>query len=75
MRDYRTYAIRLAVEGGSQVKADLVSVGQSGKQSLKRVESTGERASALRRLSGECPRYMGRVALLPTRHSTPWYVF
>jgi hypothetical protein len=36
---------RLAVEGGGQVKAELVSVGQSGEQSLKRVESAGERAS------------------------------
>ena len=45
MRDYRTYAIRLAVEGGGQVKAELVSVGQSGEQSLKRIESAGERAS------------------------------
>jgi hypothetical protein len=26
----QTYAIRLAVEGGGQVKAELVSVGQSG---------------------------------------------
>src|ERR687898_649919 len=41
----QTYAIRLAVEGGGQVKAELVSVGQSGEQSLKRVESAGERAS------------------------------
>jgi hypothetical protein len=45
MRDYRTYAIRLAVEGGGQVKAELVSVGQSGEQSLKRIEGAGERAS------------------------------
>jgi lambda family phage tail tape measure protein len=45
MRDYRTYAIRLAVEGGGQVKAELISVGQSGEQSLKRIESAGERAS------------------------------
>ena len=29
-----TYAIRLAVQGGGQVKAELVSVGQSGEQSL-----------------------------------------
>ena len=36
-----TYAIRLAVEGGGQVKAELVSVGQSGEQSLKRIESAG----------------------------------
>jgi hypothetical protein len=40
-----TYAIHLAVEGGGQVKAELVSVGQSGEQSLKRIESAGERAS------------------------------
>jgi hypothetical protein len=40
-----TYAIRLAVEGGGQVKAELVSVGQSGEQSLKRIESAGDRAS------------------------------
>ena len=40
-----TYAVRLAVEGGGQVKAELVSVRQSGEQSLKRIESAGERAS------------------------------
>jgi hypothetical protein len=40
-----TYAIRLGVEGGGQVKAELVAVGQSGEQSLKRVESAGDRAS------------------------------
>ena len=40
-----TYAIRLAVEGGGQVKAELVSVGQSGEQSLKRIETAGDRAS------------------------------
>jgi hypothetical protein len=45
-RTKHTYAIRLAVEGGGQVKAELVSVGQSGEQSLKRIESAGERASA-----------------------------
>ena len=33
------------VEGGGHVKAELVSVGQSGEQSLKRIESAGERAS------------------------------
>jgi hypothetical protein len=41
----QTYAIRLAVEGGGQVKAELVAVGQSGEQSLKRIESVGDRAS------------------------------
>ena len=44
-RRTNTYAIRLAVEGGGQVKAELVSIGQSGEQSLKRIESAGERAS------------------------------
>ena len=44
-RRMQTYAIRLAVEGGGQVKAELVSVGQSGEQSLKRIESAGDRAS------------------------------
>ena len=44
-RRTHTYAIRLAVEGGGQVKAELVAVGQSGEQSLKRIESAGERAS------------------------------
>jgi hypothetical protein len=41
----QTYAIRLAVEGGGQVKAELVSVGQSGEQSLKRIETAGGGAS------------------------------
>jgi hypothetical protein len=51
-RRTQTYAIRLAVEGGGQVKAELVSVGQSGEQSLKRIETAGERASGgLRGLS------------------------
>ena len=44
-RRTQTYAIRLAVEGGGKVKAELVSVGQSGEQSLKRIETAGERAS------------------------------
>jgi hypothetical protein len=44
-RRTQTYAIRLAVEGGGQVKAELVSVGQSGEQSLKRIEAGGEKAS------------------------------
>jgi hypothetical protein len=48
-RRTQTYAIRLAVEGGGQVKAELVSVGQSGEQSLKRIESAGERASGGRK--------------------------
>jgi len=44
-RRTQTYAIRLAVEGGGRVKAELVTVGQSGEQSLKRIETAGDRAS------------------------------
>ena len=57
-RRTQTYAIRLAVEGGGQVKAELVSVGQSGERSLKRIETAGERASGI--LKG--PRPPGRAA-------------
>ena len=57
-RRMQTYAIRLAIEGGGQVKAELISVGQSGEQSLKRIESAGERASGglkgLGRQAGGC---------------------
>jgi hypothetical protein len=42
-RRTQTYAIRRAVEGGGQAKAELVSVGQSGEQSLTRIESAGPR--------------------------------
>ncbi len=44
-RRTHTYAIRLAVEGGGQVRAERVTVGQSGEQSLKRIENAGDRAS------------------------------
>jgi hypothetical protein len=44
-RHTTTYTIRLAVEGGGQVKAELISVGQSGEQSLKRIETAGDKAS------------------------------
>src|SRR6476660_4015388 len=44
-RRTQTYTIRLAVEGGGQVKAELVTVGQSGEQSLKRIETAGGKAS------------------------------
>ena len=44
-RRANTYAIRLAVEGGGQVKAELITIGQSGEQSLKRIETAGGKAS------------------------------
>ena len=55
----QNYAIRLAVEGGGQVKAELVAVGQRGEQSLKRIESAGEFAAGQGRLKG-----LGRQAEL-----------
>jgi hypothetical protein len=41
----RHSVIAQAVEGGGQVKAELISVGQSGEQSLKRIETAGDKAS------------------------------
>ena len=71
-RRTQTYAIRLAVEGGGQVKAELVSVGQSGEQGLKRIEAAGDRASGglkglgrqaelLHRRHPELPRHQLRI--------------
>ena len=40
-----TYAVRLAVEGGNRVKADLRSVGASGERSLKKIDRASDRAS------------------------------
>lgn len=40
-----TYAVRLAVEDGGKVKAELVEVGAAGEKSLKQIESSGEKAS------------------------------
>ena len=40
-----TYAVRLAVEGGNKVKAELVSVGESGERSLKKIDRAGDKAS------------------------------
>ena len=59
-RAKHTYAVRLAVEGGNKVKADLVSVGTSGERSIKKLDrasdkasrglgTLGDRASSLRR--------------------------
>ena len=46
VRRSQTYAIRLAVEGGGQVKAELVSVGQSG-------DPDGDRAACARGCEAE----------------------
>ena len=39
-----TYALRLAVEGGNRVKADLVSVGESGERSMRKIDRASDRA-------------------------------
>lgn len=40
-----TYAVRLAVEGGGKVKAELANVGESGERSLKKIDRAGDKAS------------------------------
>ena len=44
-RAKHTYSVRLAVEGGNRVKADLVSVGTSGERSIKKIDRASDRAS------------------------------
>ena len=39
-----TYAIRLSVDGGGKVKAELMDVGRVGDKSLKKVEKAGGKA-------------------------------
>ena len=71
-RRNHTYAIRRAVEGGGQVRAELVTVGESGEDSLKRIESAGDRdlrraegawppGDPLRRRHPELPRHQLRI--------------
>jgi hypothetical protein len=44
-----TYAIRLALEGGGQVTAQLVSAGQGWRRAPKRIESARDRDRSPRR--------------------------
>lgn len=79
-RRSHTYAVRLAIEGGGQVKAELVSVGQSGERSLKRIETAGGRASGSRApatATTSWPRsgasYIADPARAdPSRGAAPW---
>ena len=70
-RRTQTYAIRLAVEGGGQVKAELISVGQSGEQSLNRIESATIASAGLgfRRIPPMCGGGSKALIELPGRHS------
>ncbi len=42
-RAKHTYAIRLTVDGGGKVKAELMDVGRTGDKSLKKIETAGGR--------------------------------
>ena len=44
-RARHSYAVRLEVEGGNRVKADLRSVGASGERSIKKIDRASDRAS------------------------------
>ncbi|MCW5699970.1 MAG: hypothetical protein KIT00_09025 [Rhodospirillales bacterium] len=44
-RAKHTYAVRLAVEGGGKVKAELVQVGETGDRSLRKIETASGKAS------------------------------
>ena len=60
-----TYAVRLAVEGGNRVKADLVSVGTSGERSIKKIDRASDRASrGLSTLGDRASSLRSRMRLL-----------
>ena len=60
-----TYAVRLAVEGGNRVKADLVSVGESGERSMRKIDRGSDRASrGLRSLGDRASTLRSRLRLL-----------
>ncbi len=60
-----TYAVRLAVEGGNRVKADLVSVGTSGERSIKKIDRASDKASrGLSTLGDRASSLRSRMRLL-----------
>ena len=60
-----TYAVRLAVEGGNRVKADLTSVGESGERSMRKIDRSADRASrGLGTLSDRASNLRRRMGLL-----------
>ncbi len=60
-----TYAIRLTVGGGGEVKAELMDVGRTGDRSLKKIETAGGKASlGLSRLSDRAQSLGRRMKLL-----------
>jgi len=64
-RAKHTYSIRLTVDGGGKVKAELVSVGKTGDKALRKIETSGGKASlGLSRLSDRAKSLGRRMKLL-----------
>ena len=64
-RAKHSYSIRLTVDGGGKVKAELVSVGKTGDKALKKIETAGGKASlGLSRLSDRARSLGQRMKLL-----------
>ena len=60
-----TYAVRLGVEGGNRTKAELVSVGESGERSMRKIDRSANRASrGLGTLSDRASNLRRRMGLL-----------
>ena len=60
-----TYAIRLSVDGGGKVKAELMDVGRAGDTSLKKIETAGGKASlGLTKLSDRAQALSRNMKLL-----------
>lgn len=58
----RSYTIRLSAAGKQQLEADLKALGRSGEQSLKRIQSAGQPASAgLRATDGAARQLKGSL--------------
>jgi len=64
-RAKHSYAVRLEVEGGNRVKAELTSVGAGGERSMRRIDRASDRASrGLGTLSDRASALRGRMRLL-----------
>ena len=60
-----TYAVRLAVEDGGQVKAELVEIGASGEKALQQIEKGGKSASGgLEALTSRAKSLSGSIKLM-----------
>ena len=60
-----TYAIRLTVDGGGKVKAELMDVGRTGDKSLKKIETASGKASrGLSTLAGRAKTLKSGIGIL-----------